>query len=125
MSAADGKLLAGYESGHVTVWDWSNNTQLMTVDMSPHIGTLMSLTWDCGQCRGVLVGSEARLTVFDEQLTVTRSRDITNPGVSCVTLRIDKQLVVTGRDTSQRWIIFKIYESVVIFENLANQRLLC
>ena len=87
MSGTDGKLLAGYESGQVVVWDWSNNVQLMTVDMSPHIGTLMSLTWDSDMCRGVVVGSEARIIVFDDQLSVTRSRDITNPGVSCVSVR--------------------------------------
>merc|ERR1719379_2365188 len=73
-STGDGKLLAGYESGHVVLWDWSNNVQLLETNLSEHLGTCMSLTWNVTRSHGVVTGSEDKIVVLDEQLKVVKGR---------------------------------------------------
>lgn len=73
-STGDGKLLAGYESGHVVLWDWSNNVQLLETNLSDHLGTCMSLTWNVTRSHGVVTGSEDKIVVLDEQLKVVKAR---------------------------------------------------
>jgi len=92
-----GRLMAGYEAGDIVLWDWSNNLALMEVSLAPHLGTLMSLTWDLDKKRLAAVGSEARLVVVDtEAMAVTRVREVTNPGLGAVMVRGDGRLLVTG-----------------------------
>jgi len=95
-STGDGKLLAGYESGHVVLWDWSNNVQLLETNLSDHLGTCMSLTWNVTRARGVVTGSEDKIVVLDEQLNVVKVRDITNKGVGSVCVRHDDKILICG-----------------------------
>jgi len=95
-STGDGKLLAGYESGHVVLWDWSNNVQLLETNLSDHLGTCMSLTWNVTRSHGVVTGSEDKIVVLDEQLKVVKVRDITNKGVGSVCVRHDDKILICG-----------------------------
>ena len=91
-----GKLVAGYESGEVVLWDWTNNIQLLSVGLAEHVGTLMSLTWDMDKMLGVVVGSDNKVLVIDEELKLLKAREVTNSGLSSVMVRGDGKLVVTG-----------------------------
>ena len=97
-ASARGRLLAGYEAGHLVLWDWSNNTPLVEVtSLAPLTGTLLALAWDWAKGRGVVAGSEAKVVVLDsEGFAVTKSRDITNPGVGSAAVRHDGKVVVCG-----------------------------
>ena len=52
-----GMVVAGYESGEVLVWDWSNNSLVRVVTLVNHVGTIMSMDWDREKGLGVLVGA--------------------------------------------------------------------
>jgi len=90
------RLLAGYENGEVVLWDWSNDLQLLTVSLADTLGTLMSLTWDTGKMLGVAVGSEDKVVVLDESLSLVKVRQVTNSGLSSAVVRGDGKLLVTG-----------------------------
>ena len=89
-------MLAGYESGDLVVWDWSNNTQLTTVNMSSRVGTLMTCVWDWSRDRGAVLGSEDNVVVFDETLTLVKERRVTNKGLSEAVIRDDHKILITA-----------------------------
>ena len=90
------RLLAGYESGEIVLWDWSNNLQLLTVSLAAELGTLMRITWDTDKMLGVAVGSEDKVLVLDGELKVVRERKVTNSGLSTAVVRGDGKILVTG-----------------------------
>ena len=91
-----GRLLAGYESGEIVLWDWNNNSQVLSVNLTNTIGTIMALTWDLDKRLGVVVGSEDKVVVLDEKLEVVTERKVTNSGLSSALVRGDGKILVTG-----------------------------
>ena len=94
--ADTGRLLAGYESGEIVLWDWNNNTQVLSVNLANTIGTIMALTWDRDKRLGVVVGSEDKVLVLDEKLEVVTERKVTNSGLSSALVRGDGKILLTG-----------------------------
>ena len=94
--ADTGRLLAGYENGEVVLWDWSNNSQVLSVNLAPTLGTIMSLAWDREKGLGAVVGSEDKVVVLDQSLEVVTERKVTNSGLSSVLVREDGKILVTG-----------------------------
>ena len=94
--ADTGRLLAGYESGEIVLWDWNNNSQVLSVNLTNNIGTTMALTWDTDKRLGVVVGSEDKVVVLDEKLEVVTERKVTNSGLSSALVRGDGKILVTG-----------------------------
>ena len=91
-----GRVVAGYESGEVIVWDWSNNSLVTVVTLVGLVGTVMSLAWDMEKRMGVVVGAEDKVVVINEELEVVRERVITNKGVGEVQIRGDRKIAVCG-----------------------------
>ena len=91
-----GRVVAGYESGEVVVWDWSNNSVVRVVSLVGMVGTIMGLAWDVGRRLGVVVGAEDKVVVINEELEVMRERMVTNKGVGEVQVRGDGKIVVCG-----------------------------
>ena len=69
-----GRLLAGYESGEIVLWDWNDKSQVLSVNLVNTIGTIMALTWDRDKRLGVVVGSEDKVLVLDQKLEVVTER---------------------------------------------------
>ena len=91
-----GMVVAGYESGEVLVWDWSNNSVVLVVSLVKHVGTIMSMDWDREKHLGVLVGAEDRVVVMNKELEVVKEREVINKGLGEVKIRPDSKLVVCG-----------------------------
>ena len=94
--ADTGRLLAGYENGEIVLWDWNTNSQVLSVNLAPAIGTIMSLTWDREKRLGAVVGSEDKVVVLDQELEVVTERKVTNSGLSSALVRADGKILVTG-----------------------------
>jgi len=91
-----GMVIAGYESGEVLVWDWSNNSLVRVVTFVGLVGTVMSLAWDLKKKLGVVVGAEDKVVVFNEELVIIKEREVINKGLGAVQLRGDGKLAVCG-----------------------------
>ena len=91
-----GRLLAGYESGEIVLWDWNDNSQVLSVSLLNTIGTVMALTWDRDKRLGVVVGSEDKVLVIDQKLEAVTERKVTNSGLSSALVRADGKILVTG-----------------------------
>ena len=91
-----GRLLAGYESGEIVLWDWNDNSQVLSVNLVNTIGTIMALTWDRDKRLGVVVGAEDKVLVLDQKLEVVTERQVTNSGLSSALVRADGKILVTG-----------------------------
>ena len=94
--ADTGRLLAGYESGEIVLWDWNDNSQVLSVNLVNTIGTIMALTWDRDKRLGVVVGSEDKVLALDQKLEVVTQRQVTNSGLSSALVRADGKILVTG-----------------------------
>ena len=97
-------MLAGYESGDLVVWDWSNNTQLSSVNLNSRVGTLMTCVWDWSRDRGAVLGSEDSVVVklghegVEDQL---RSK-VEQLEAELETCRVELRLKDEDREKSER-----------------------
>jgi len=91
-----GMVVAGYESGEVLVWDWSNNNLIKVVTLVHFVGTIMSLDWDMEKQLGLVVGAEDKVVVFNKELDAITKREVTNKGLGEVKIRPDRKIVVCG-----------------------------
>ncbi|XP_039188257.1 guanine nucleotide-binding protein subunit beta-like protein 1 isoform X2 [Crotalus tigris] len=91
-------LLAGYEDGSVVLWDLSMGRMLSRITC--HQEPVMSLDFDSEKAKGVSGSSEKKLCVWSptrlENLELQQTYQLTNPGISEVTLRQDKKILATA-----------------------------
>ncbi|XP_015679080.1 guanine nucleotide-binding protein subunit beta-like protein 1 [Protobothrops mucrosquamatus] len=92
------RLLAGYEDGSVVLWDLSMGRILSRITC--HQEPVMSLDFDSEKAKGVSGSSEKKLCVWSptglENLELQQTYQLTNPGISEVTLRQDKKILATA-----------------------------
>lgn len=95
-AAGEGRLVVGWESGLLVLWEWREGRVVAEVDVHSRVGTIMSLAWDTAKGVGAVVGSEARVVVVDGLLEVVGEVAVTNPGLGAVAVRGDSALLATG-----------------------------
>ncbi|XP_058014652.1 guanine nucleotide-binding protein subunit beta-like protein 1 isoform X2 [Ahaetulla prasina] len=91
-------LLVGYEDGSVVLWNLSMGRILSR--LTCHQEPVMSLDFDSEKTKGVSGSSEKKLCVWShtelEKLELQQTYELTNPGISEVTLRQDKKVLATA-----------------------------
>ncbi|XP_013373374.1 PREDICTED: guanine nucleotide-binding protein subunit beta-like protein 1 isoform X3 [Chinchilla lanigera] len=91
-------LLAGYEDGSVALWDvWERK---VCSRVSCHEEPVMGLDFDSQRARGVSGSAGKALAVWSldgqQTLQVCSTHQLTNPGISDVTIRPDRKILATA-----------------------------
>lgn len=91
-------LLAGYENGSVALWDvWERK---VCSHVSCHEEPVMGLDFDSQKARGVSGSAGKALAVWSldgqQALQVCSTHQLTNPGISDVTIRPDHKILATA-----------------------------
>jgi len=95
------RVLTGYENSEIILWNWKKNEVIMTFPV-PECGTLMSLSCcTSGLLSNLIVaaGSENKIVVMkvrENDFEVIKVEEITNPGISSMSIRSDKPILTTG-----------------------------
>ncbi|XP_021500856.1 guanine nucleotide-binding protein subunit beta-like protein 1 isoform X2 [Meriones unguiculatus] len=91
-------LLAGYEDGSVTLWDISERKVCSRI--ACHEEPVMGLDFDSQKAKGVSGSAGKVLAVWSldaqQSLQVCKTHELTNPGISEVTLRPDHKILATA-----------------------------
>ncbi|XP_027628412.1 guanine nucleotide-binding protein subunit beta-like protein 1 isoform X2 [Tupaia chinensis] len=91
-------LLAGYEDGSVALWDVSERKVCSRV--ACHEEPIMGLDFDSQKARGVSGSAGKALAVWSldgqQALQVRGTHQLTNPGISDVTIRADRKILATA-----------------------------
>ncbi|XP_055466258.1 guanine nucleotide-binding protein subunit beta-like protein 1 [Psammomys obesus] len=91
-------LLAGYEDGSVTLWDISERK--VCSQIACHEEPVMGLDFDSQKAKGVSGSAGKVLAVWSldaqQSLQVYKTHELTNPGISEVTLRPDRKILATA-----------------------------
>ncbi|XP_019647616.1 PREDICTED: guanine nucleotide-binding protein subunit beta-like protein 1 isoform X1 [Branchiostoma belcheri] len=90
-------LLAAYEDGSVAVWDVKQR-QIVS-HLRAHTEPILCMDYDQEQGKGITGSADNKLIVWtnkDGQLATKQTVELSNPGLSCVKIRGDRKLVVTG-----------------------------
>ncbi|XP_066281851.1 guanine nucleotide-binding protein subunit beta-like protein 1 [Branchiostoma lanceolatum] len=90
-------LWAAYEDGSVAMWDVKQR-QIVS-HLQVHAEPILCMDYDQEQGKGVTGSADNKLAVWtdkDRQLLTKQIVELSNPGLSCVKIRDDHKVVVTG-----------------------------
>eukprot|EP00058_Branchiostoma_floridae_P025064 XP_002610554.1 hypothetical protein BRAFLDRAFT_275805 [Branchiostoma floridae] len=90
-------LWAAYEDGSVAMWDVKQRR--LVSHLKVHAEPILCMDYDQEHGKGVTGSADNKLAVWngkDGQLVAKQTVELSNPGLSCVKIRDDHKIVVTG-----------------------------
>ena len=97
------QILAGYENGSISLWDISTWKEICTLKC--HDDSVMAMDYNRIINKGFSVTAQETIVQWEirngTDLQKLNERKITNPGVSCLSIRKDGKLFITGGWDSQ------------------------